>query len=87
MAMTEREEMLLYVVMWLRNHYEVGNPKQRAHVLDRIDRVLNDYDTITDHGEVGRRFRTLYPYRTLPKVLDHVGLHTNRLRRSRKGSS
>lgn len=39
--MTESEELLAAALLWLRNHYEVGD--RTDQVLQRIDAVLADY--------------------------------------------
>jgi hypothetical protein len=44
--MITREQELLAALLWLRNHYEVGDPKDhrtRSRVLERIDLVIGPY--------------------------------------------
>jgi hypothetical protein len=51
-------KVLAAALLWLRNHYEVGDPELKNEVIDRIDRVLEHIDLeITDM----ERFRQLFP--------------------------
>lgn len=34
---------LTAALLWLRNHYDVGNPDVKSVVLKRIDDILNDF--------------------------------------------
>lgn len=35
------ESILAAALLWLRNHYDVGQPDLKDQVLERIDRVLD----------------------------------------------
>lgn len=52
------KEVLVGALIWLRNHYDVGQPELKESVLARIDKVLEDADArIADH----KAFREAYP--------------------------
>lgn len=38
------QEVLAAALLWLRNHYDIGDPKLKRKVLNRIDRVLKNHE-------------------------------------------
>jgi hypothetical protein len=58
--MTDREKELSAALLWLRNHYEIGDSRLKLKVLDRIDRVLADGPPIT--GAMSAALREKYPH-------------------------
>jgi hypothetical protein len=48
----------LGALLWLRNHYEKNDPTLRDRVLQRIDKLLLDYDVGALDSEA---FRKEYP--------------------------
>lgn len=57
--MTEGEELLAAALLWLRNHYEVGD--RTDQVLQRIDAVLTDYPpTIAMMQRWGTKYAKLH---------------------------
>jgi hypothetical protein len=54
------QRILAAALLWLRNHYDVGDPALREDVIERIDRVLADYHpTVSDMDH----FRKMFPRR------------------------
>jgi hypothetical protein len=50
--------ILRAALLWLRNHYDVGDPAIKDEVLARVDTVLGD--KLPDHNDM-EAFRNLYP--------------------------
>jgi hypothetical protein len=54
----DNQRILAAALLWLRNHYEVGDPALRDDVIERIDRVLANYHpTVKDM----KYFRKMFP--------------------------
>jgi hypothetical protein len=54
-------KILAVALLWLRNHYEVGDPALRDEVIERIDRVLTHCSPTVSDME---RFREMFPRNT-----------------------
>jgi hypothetical protein len=54
-----REEELAAALLWLRNHYDVGDCRLKRQVLARADQVLAAGGAIT--GDHMRQLREKYP--------------------------
>lgn len=52
------QEVLAAALLWLRNHYDVGNERVKAKVLNRVDRVLKDHEP---SGAAMAELRRKYP--------------------------
>jgi hypothetical protein len=50
-----REEELSYALLWLRNHYELGDPSLKGPVLELVDKVLDSGPPLT--GALAKQFR------------------------------
>ena len=50
---------LFETLLWLRNHYEVGSPKQKPKVLMRVDAVL---DTFVPPGFTRQEWQIVIDY-------------------------
>lgn len=57
--MIERDRILTAALLWLRNHYDVGDRRQAAKVLAVVDRVLDDGTPLSRLDE--RVFKATYP--------------------------
>jgi hypothetical protein len=56
-------------LLWLRNHYDVGRPEDKARVLARVDAVLRDYEpSVSDV----KTFRDKYPLSSFRELPDHA---------------
>jgi hypothetical protein len=54
--MTPNEKVLLGLLIWLRNHYDLDKRTQKKAVLKRVDMVIDHFGATTECHQMAREF-------------------------------